>query len=171
MSILDKLTTIKDSFIIEEKPKKLPLDNPLKKTKVGRTIENVRRATNLSERVKDYAASMDITEAKKVLTKGEHIACNRTVYSHHGIYNGRSRVYEYNEGIIRLVSLSDFSAGDPILLIKSSVIYSPDKIIRRARKRLGERDYNPIWNNCEHYARWCRNEHFDSIFAEDDEEK
>ena len=26
---------------------------------------------------------------------------------------------------------------------------------RRAESRIGERAYNLLWNNCEHFANWC----------------
>ena len=33
---------------------------------------------------------------------------------------------------------------------------SQDEIIERAKSRLGERKYNALFNNCEHFAYWCR---------------
>ena len=35
-------------------------------------------------------------------------------------------------------------------------LYSPEETIQRARSRLGERKYNLAFNNCEHYALWCK---------------
>lgn len=35
-------------------------------------------------------------------------------------------------------------------------LYSPEETIQRARKKMGERDYNLIFNNCEHFAIWCK---------------
>ena len=34
--------------------------------------------------------------------------------------------------------------------------YSPKETARRARKRLGEQNYNANNNNCEHFARECK---------------
>jgi hypothetical protein len=31
-----------------------------------------------------------------------------------------------------------------------------DEVLDRAFSRLGERHYNPLTNNCEHFARWCK---------------
>ena len=31
----------------------------------------------------------------------------------------------------------------------------PEKVIDRARSRLGEREYDLTSNNCEHFAKWC----------------
>lgn len=35
-------------------------------------------------------------------------------------------------------------------------LYSPDETIARAKSRLGEKQYNLGFNNCEHYAVWCK---------------
>lgn len=35
-------------------------------------------------------------------------------------------------------------------------LYSPEETILRARLRMGEKEYNLINNNCEHFAIWCK---------------
>lgn len=35
-------------------------------------------------------------------------------------------------------------------------LYSPEETVVRARSRLGERHYNLLLNNCEHFAIWCK---------------
>ena len=35
-------------------------------------------------------------------------------------------------------------------------LYSPEETIERAKSKLGEHDYNLFFNNCEHYAIWCK---------------
>ncbi|XP_035698725.1 uncharacterized protein LOC118431590 [Branchiostoma floridae] len=35
-------------------------------------------------------------------------------------------------------------------------VRSGEEILERARLRLGEVGYNPLWENCEHFATWCR---------------
>lgn len=43
------------------------------------------------------------------------------------------------------------------MLRKSQMkIYSPEETIKRARSRLGEKEYNLLLNNCEHFAIWCK---------------
>lgn len=37
-----------------------------------------------------------------------------------------------------------------------SKIYSPEETIKRAKSRLGEKGYNIVTNNCEHFAIWCK---------------
>ena len=34
--------------------------------------------------------------------------------------------------------------------------FLPDIVIERAKSRLGESDYNLVFNNCEHFATWCK---------------
>ena len=36
------------------------------------------------------------------------------------------------------------------------IVFSADEAIRRARRRLGERNYNALTNNCEHFCRECK---------------
>lgn len=45
-----------------------------------------------------------------------------------------------------------------IKLFKSAKyhLYSPEETIQRARSRLGENEYNLAFNNCEHFAIWCK---------------
>ena len=35
-------------------------------------------------------------------------------------------------------------------------IYSPEEIVKRAESQLGEGKYNLVFNNCEHFAVWCK---------------
>lgn len=81
------------------------------------------------------------------------------LFNHHGIDLGDGSVAHYLEGreILRSAS-EDFSLGQPL----SVVPYpeggcSPDGVcLRRAMGRLGEQNYNLLFNNCEHFAHWCK---------------
>ena len=35
-------------------------------------------------------------------------------------------------------------------------LYSPEETVIRAKSRLGEKEYNILTNNCEHFAIWCK---------------
>lgn len=35
-------------------------------------------------------------------------------------------------------------------------VYSPEETVERARSKVGEKEYNLIFNNCEHFAIWCK---------------
>ena len=48
------------------------------------------------------------------------------------------------------------SQGQPLRVI-NYVEASPQGVtLRRAMGRLGEQDYNLLFNNCEHFATWCK---------------
>lgn len=52
--------------------------------------------------------------------------------------------------------------GEAITLIhnlkreKKYHLYTPEETVQRAKSRLGEREYNLLTKNCEHFAIWCK---------------
>ena len=79
------------------------------------------------------------------------------LFNHHGIDLGDGTVAHYLEGREILRSpLEEFSQGQPLRVI-SHAEASPVRVtLRRAMGRLGEQDYNLLFNNCEHFATWCK---------------
>ncbi|AOW99594.1 NC domain-containing protein [Moorena producens PAL-8-15-08-1] len=81
------------------------------------------------------------------------------VYQHHGIDCGDGSVIHYrkNTETIERTSMATFALGETKIYVKQySVCLIPEVVIRRAESRLGERQYNLIFNNCEHLANWCK---------------
>jgi hypothetical protein len=84
-------------------------------------------------------------------------------YAHHGIYVGDGNVVHYGAlmyDIIRKpveeVPLSSFAAGRPVFVISHvEACLDAAEIVRRARSRLGERQYRLLTNNCEHFCEWA----------------
>ena len=79
------------------------------------------------------------------------------LFLHHGIDLGDGTVAHYLEGreILRS-SLADFSQGQPVSVV-THVQCSPQGVtLRRAMGRIGEQNYNLLFNNCEHFATWCK---------------
>ena len=81
------------------------------------------------------------------------------LFHHHGIDLGDGTVAHYLEGHEILRSpLEAFSRGQPVSLVP----YDPQACsaagvtLRRAMGRLGEQNYNLLFNNCEHFAHWCK---------------
>jgi hypothetical protein len=69
-------------------------------------------------------------------------------------YAGLSRFLR--SGPVEEVTMSRFSMGRAVRIIENSESkYSPQEIVRRARSRLGENDYQVLRNNCEHFCNWC----------------
>ena len=89
---------------------------------------------------------------------------------HHGIDLGDGTVAHYLEGreILRSPQ-EEFSRGQPI----TAVPYEPTDCspagvtLRRAMGRLGEQRYNLLFNNCEHFAHWCKTGRHRSSQVED----
>jgi hypothetical protein len=106
------------------------------------------------------------------LTAADHLQAPRQhgLFLHHGIDLGDGTVAHYLEGREILRSpREEFSRGQPI----SAVDYpegscSPTGVtLRRAMGRLGEQRYNLLFNNCEHFAHWCKTGRHRSSQVED----
>lgn len=82
------------------------------------------------------------------------------LYQHHGIDCGDGTVIHYRKPaeIIERTSLATFSMGNPVYVAKYSDGFGfvPDVVVERAESRLGEHEYNLLFNNCEHFANWCK---------------
>jgi hypothetical protein len=82
------------------------------------------------------------------------------VYKHYGIDCGDGTVIHYRKPseVVEQTSIATFSRGNPVYVAEYSAGfgYIPDVVVERAKSRLGERDYNLLSNNCEHFANWCK---------------
>jgi len=93
------------------------------------------------------------------LAAADHLEVPRQhgLFNHHGIDLGDGTIAHYLEGREILRSpLEEFCQGQPLRVI-NYVEASPQGVtLRRAMGRLGEQDYNLLFNNCEHFATWCK---------------
>ena len=79
------------------------------------------------------------------------------LFNHHGIDLGDGTIAHYLEGREILRSpLAEFSQGQPLRVISHAEASPVGVTLRRAMGRLGEQDYNLLFNNCEHFATWCK---------------
>ncbi|HIK37754.1 MAG: lecithin retinol acyltransferase family protein [Geminocystis sp.] len=82
------------------------------------------------------------------------------VYQHHGIDVGDGTVIHYRKPseVIERTSIETFSKGRPIYVREypEGFCFLPEVVVKRAFSRLGERKYNLLFNNCEHFATWCK---------------
>ncbi|MEB3336325.1 MAG: lecithin retinol acyltransferase family protein [Leptolyngbyaceae bacterium] len=98
------------------------------------------------------------------MARGDHLYVTREflnihgVYEHHGIDYGDGTVIHYrkSDSTIARTSMAVFSDGKPVYVQHYTTAYIPDSVLQRAESRLGERQYNLIFNNCEHFATWCK---------------
>ncbi len=92
------------------------------------------------------------------------------LFNHHGIDLGDGTVAHYLEGRAILRSaLADFSRDQtPSVVAYPEGGCSPAGVtLRRAMGRLGEQNYNLLFNNCEHFAHWCKTGRHRSSQVED----
>ncbi len=82
------------------------------------------------------------------------------VYEHHGIDCGNGTVIHYRKPseTVERTSLATFARGNQIYVKQYPVgfCFILDVVVQRAESRLGERKYNMLFNNCEHFANWCK---------------
>lgn len=120
---------------------------------------------------------IDLAEDQKEIwirrnpNKGNHIKVNRGVYTHHGVYISDDEVIHFTG--TEDDSILDWSKNEVIktdieyflrggeLEVKEYTddelkdLYPVEHIVAYARACLGNREYNLIFNNCEHFANTC----------------
>jgi Lecithin retinol acyltransferase len=98
------------------------------------------------------------------LRRGDHICAGRPGgIRHDGIYLGNGQVIHMAStpgqgkrgARVQVSTLSEFASGQPVTVRPYADSDDPEVIIRRAMSRLGEGGYNLVFNNCQHFARWC----------------
>lgn len=88
---------------------------------------------------------------------GDHLVVSRRLYTHHGVYAGEGWVVHKDFGPVRLESLAAFARAAKIRVCKPRADDFPAKtVLARAVSRLGEDRYDLLFDNCEHFVRWCR---------------
>lgn len=100
------------------------------------------------------------------MAKGDRIYVYRNwgqlegLYQHHGIDCGDGTVIHYRKPseTIERTSMKTFSWGNPIYVVEygEGFGYIADAVVEKAESRLGEQEYNLLFNNCEHFASWCK---------------
>ncbi|KAI1702264.1 lecithin retinol acyltransferase domain-containing protein [Ditylenchus destructor] len=118
------------------------------------------------------------TSSKQQLCVGDRIRVDRKMYKHYAIVGdiGKDGIkcYHYTDvnfekgivnrkyvkGEVRLDNLQEIVKKDAWRIDNSLdskyKTFGPEKIVARARSKLGQTDYNLVTNNCETYANWCR---------------
>lgn len=105
------------------------------------------------------------------LRPGDHIRVKYQSFYHHGLYEGDGMVIHFagpdmqalmdpEQVIVRRDSLDAFSMDRHIevrcySLKEKLQKRSAEKILSAARESLGQRDYDILYNNCEHFVNRC----------------
>ena len=100
---------------------------------------------------------------------GDVLSVNRGIYKHYGVYVGNDTVVHFSGGegfelsakraCIRKTSLENFRKNDEIQIeTRCCESYSRKETVMRALGSVGTEKgkYALPWNNCEHFANWCR---------------
>lgn len=95
--------------------------------------------------------------------QAEHILVRRTGYTHHGLYIGNGRVIHFSgennsktQAKIIETSITNFSNGGTLQKIIYKKSLPIEESYQRALNAIGEKKYSLIFNNCEHFATWCK---------------
>ena len=93
------------------------------------------------------------------MAAGDHLEVPRRhgLFMHHGIDLGDGTVAHYLEGeeILRS-TLAEFCRGESPRVVEHMEADPAGRTLRRAMSRIGEQRYNLLFNNCEHFAVWCK---------------
>ena len=100
---------------------------------------------------------------------GAVIYTKRPFYKHYGIYAGCGRVIHFaakkgfetnaKEAYIQETTLDGFLRGDQLFVERTAGgAFSAEETVCRARAELGKQRgaYSLVFNNCEHFAHWCK---------------
>lgn len=145
---------------------------------VGNTIEKVDRAITTYKNVKEHLPNPTpgpfspdlqlrkiLKEAKKMkdvtskdsIKRAQHLKVIRFGYSHHALSISEYEVIHYQDGEVKIDSIEGFAKGAAIHVVDTPRFYKKDEVLARAYSKLGERNYNLLFNNCEHFVRWVLN--------------
>jgi hypothetical protein len=104
------------------------------------------------------------TNPGDALRRGDHLRADRPGgYHHDGIYLGNGQVIHLTSppgggkanARVRIDPLGIFASGRTVTIRRYAWNHAPDAIITRAMSQLGEGNYHLLFNNCQHFARWC----------------
>jgi hypothetical protein len=97
------------------------------------------------------------------MAKSDHIKVWRGSYWHHGIDVGDGHVIHFTGGlghkknaVIKKTIIKTFQRGRECLTVRYAQSLVPDVVIERAYSLLGQANYSLFFNNCEHFACYCK---------------
>ena len=121
-------------------------------------------ANTLRAAISNYRLETAIKNQSPVTFQtGDHLVVDFGLYRHHGIACGTGTVIHFGRGVFDLenavveqVDIETFCQGRPIVVANTKTNFELDEIVIRAAGRIGDRGYDLLDNNCEHFANWCR---------------
>lgn len=153
-------------FILEQNEDPTALNIFDNMNSFGNDIENTVQSLFNIAHMNNGCLIKETSSLDEELNIGDHIFVRLPFFTHHGLYAGNNKVIHYkgmidafNKDAIEEVSINEFSSGKTIYKLnsfESPVRFSEIEVLLRAYSRIGEKDYNFIYNNCENFVRWCR---------------
>lgn len=111
-------------------------------------------------------------KSKPLIKPGDIVFVDRVFYKHYGVYIGNNSVVHFSGGddgelsaskaCILKTSLEKFSKGEKVQIENRKnqqyKSFSQKETVMRAVNAIGSEKgkYSLIWNNCEHFANWCK---------------
>lgn|GEM_PF-156304 len=100
------------------------------------------------------------------MARGDHVRVFRGLYWHHGIDVGQGIVVHFagepgslmNKKKARIcrTRLDRFARGGEIEVVEYESCLPPEEVAERAKSKVGQTGYDLLFNNCEHFATWCK---------------
>ena len=99
---------------------------------------------------------------------GDIVVAVRVCYKHYGIYIGNNQVIHFagEEGRekdpryakVTKTSFAEFQKKSRVFVEETTdyIAFPAEQVIAMAKARLGEKGYNILINNCEHFANECK---------------
>ena len=78
------------------------------------------------------------------------------LFLHHGIDLGDGTVATIWKGGGSAQLLDEFNRGQTLSVVSHEQASPTSVTLRRAMSRIGGQNYNLLFNNCEHFANWCK---------------
>ena len=98
-----------------------------------------------------------------LMSQGDHIKVFRGFYWHHGIDTGTGTVVHQTgepgrrlNAAIQESPIKDFLGKGTLVIENDDPAFDPVEVLGRARSKIGSPGYGILFNNCEHFAQWCR---------------
>ncbi len=99
---------------------------------------------------------------------GDILGVTRGLYEHYGIYVGNSKIIHYygesdigEDNVISETGFYEFVKGSSMFFIVDVdslglKCFDSSEVVQRAKENIGKKNYNLVFNNCEHFAFWCK---------------
>lgn len=106
------------------------------------------------------------------MAAGDHLKVFRLGYWHHGIDVGNGMVVHFNgepfkEGSFEIskCTIEEFLNGGNLEVVQYKRCDTPRNVVQRALLRVGrgQGEYHLVFNNCEHFATFCKTGESESI--------